>query len=365
MSLADLVENKTTQQTSLDSLIASAESQGFKGVYIKLDPETGLKAIVTVHNTDRGPAIGGCRCIPYTHFHQAFEDALRLAQMMSYKAAACDLPHGGAKSVILQPPVITDREAFFKSFGRFVHQLQGQYIVAEDSGTTPADMDIISQVTPFVTCTTSTGGNPAPYTALGVLRGIQAAVQFKLGRSDLKGLKVAIQGTGHVGYLLAKMLSERGAQLFVSDFYSDRLVSCIKEFNATAVNPDDIYDVDCDVFAPCALGAIINTETVYRLKASIVAGSANNQLALAQHGQLLHGRGILYAPDFIINSGGLIYASAMYTLGDVEKAKQKIEGLYETLWHLFARAESEKIATSILAETIALEKLKEKVTHSN
>lgn len=360
MTVSELVEIKAIHHPSLDELVAYAETLGYGAVHIKIDPETGLKAIIAIHNTDRGPAIGGCRCIPYNNFSQAFEDALRLAQMMSYKAAACGLPHGGAKSVILKPAVIQDREAFFKSFGRFVHELQGQYIVAEDSGTTPADMDAIAQVTPYVTCTSSTGGNPAPYTALGVLRGIEAAVKFKLGRSDLQNVKVAIQGTGHVGYLLAKLLAERGAQLFVADFYSERLTSCIKDFNATAVNPDDIYDLDCDVFAPCALGAVINSDTVYRLKASIVAGSANNQLAQPQHGQLLHARGILYAPDFIINSGGLIYASAMYLLGDVDKANEKIQGLHDTLWELFTRADHEKIATSTLAETIALEKLKEK-----
>lgn len=354
---ADSPNSKQLHQVSHDWLLHYAELLGFGEIHIKVDRETGLQAIIAIHNTSRGPAIGGCRCIPYNTFDEALEDALRLAQMMSYKAAVCGLPHGGAKAVLIRPAQITDRVAYFKSFGRFVHELQGRYITAEDSGTNPADMDIISEVTPYVTCTSSAGGNPAPYTALGVRRGIEAAVQFKLKRFSLEGVRVAIQGAGHVGYLLAKQLAERGAILTMSDVYADRLLTCVEEFRVTPVSADDIYDVDCDVFAPCALGAIINADTVARLKAKIIAGSANNQLAHRRHGVMLHEHDILYAPDFVINSGGLIYAAAIYDHGDVEKAHQQIEGLYQTLWEIFERAERENLATSEITEAMALEKL--------
>lgn len=341
-----------------DWLFQYAEMLGFGEIHIKIDHETGLKAIIAVHSTTRGPAIGGCRCIPYDSTDAALEDALRLAQMMSYKAAACNLPHGGAKAVIMRPKEIKDHVAYFQAFGRFVHQLQGRYITAVDSGTSAGDMDIIAQVTPYVTSGTNSGGDPAPYTALGVLRGIEAAVAFKLGKPDLVGVRVAIQGAGHVGYNLAKELAARGAIISQSDLQPDQLLRCVEEFHVTPVTTDAIYDVPCDVFAPCALGATLNSETIPRLHATIVAGSANNQLAHTRHGVMLHERGILYVPDFVINSGGLIHAAAIYDHGDMEKAQHQIEDLYDTLWVMFQRSKVEDRPTSDIAEHVALEGLK-------
>jgi leucine dehydrogenase len=340
-----------------DLLFQYAETLGFGEIHFKIDHATGLRAIIAIHSNARGPAIGGCRCITYDSVDNALEDALRLAHMMSYKAAACNLPHGGAKAVIMRPKDIKDRVAFFEAFGRFVHELQGRYITAVDSGTSATDMDIIERVTPYVTAGTRSGGDPAPYTALGVVRGIEAAVRFKLDKSDLKGVHIVIQGAGHVGYNLAKQLTARGARITQCDVQAENLARCVNELQVTTVAADDVYDVPCDVFAPCALGAIINNDTIPRLQTHIVAGSANNQLAHRQHGVMLHERNILYIPDFIINSGGLIHAAAVYDHGDMDRAQQQIEGLYDTLWHIFERSKADSRATSDIAEEVALERL--------
>lgn len=347
----------TPGDSSCNHLFKYAETLGFGEIKIKIDPKTGLKAIIALHNKERGPAIGGCRHLHYDSYDQALEDVIRLAHGMGRKAAICNLARGGAKSVILRPAVIKDREAFFRSFGEFVHEQQGAYIVAEDSGTSPADMDIIAQVTPYVTCTSAAGGDPSPYTALGLCRSIQAAVKFKLDR-DLKDIHIAIQGAGHVGYFLAKELAELGAKITIADIDQTLTDRCVTEFGAKAVSPPDIYSVHCDVFAPCALGAILNDTTIPQLKAGIVAGSANNQLAEERHGVMLHERGILYAPDFLVNAGGLIYASATYDHLDVEKAKAQINGLYESLWEVLERAKVENRATSEVINEMVEEKLK-------
>ncbi len=340
-----------------DWLFQYAETLGFGEIHFKIDHTTGLRAIIAIHSTARGPAIGGCRCITYNSIDNALEDALRLAHMMSYKAAACNLPHGGAKAVIMRPKEIKDPIAFFEAFGRFVDEMQGRYITAVDSGTSATDMDIIARVTPYVTSGTNSGGDPAPYTALGVVRGIEAAVRFKLGKPDLKDVHIVIQGAGHVGYNLAQQLIARGARITQCDTQAEALARCVNELQVTPVAADDVYDVPCDVFSPCALGAIINDATLQRLQTHIIAGSANNQLAQQQHGAILHQRGILYVPDFIINAGGLIHAAAIYDHGDLVRAQQQIENLYDTLWHIFERSKIENRATSNIADDVALERL--------
>lgn len=353
---------RTVQQRHTDSLFHYAELLGFGDIHIKIDQKLGLKSIIAIHNLKRGPAIGGCRFVHYDHIEDAIVDAMRLARMMTYKAAICDLPHGGAKAVIMKPKETINREAFFSAFGEFVNQQQGRYITAMDSGTDAADMDIIAKQTPFVTCTTFGGyeGDPSPLTAYGVRRGIEAAVKFKLGRDSLKDIHVAIQGAGHVGYYLAKELHQLGARLTVTDTRPEALEKARKDFGANIVAPAEIFDVTCDVFAPCALGAVLTLETIAKLKCPIVAGSANNQLDHHLHAQALHDRDILYAPDFVINSGGLIHVSAIYAHGDSQKAEQQISGLYETLMHLFKRGKEENCSTNVVAEIIALEKLGEK-----
>jgi len=341
-----------------DQLFNYAESLGFGDIHFKTDQETGLKAIIAVHNTVKGPAIGGCRCISYDSTYDALRDALRLAYMMSYKAAICNLPHGGAKAVLIHPGYIKDRPAYFHAFGNFINELNGKYITAADSGTSITEMDMIAQATPYVTCGSDSGGDPSPYTALGVMRAIEAAVRFKLGKSDLEGVRIAIQGAGYVGYNLAQQLTLRNAIVTQSDINPTRLQRCIDEFNVIPVASESIYDIPCDVFAPCALGAILNTTTIPRLKATIVAGSANNQLAHKQDGILLHNKGILYAPDFVTNAGGLIYLSAVYNSDKLETAHKQIVELYDVLWDIFDRSQTEDIATSEIAETLAQKRMK-------
>lgn len=346
--------------TVCDSLMRYAEFLGFGDIHTKIDEKTGLKAIIAVHNLNRGPAIGGCRMVSYPTIDLAYEDALRLGYMMSYKAAINNLPHGGAKSVIIKPRVIKDREAFFEKFGEFVNELGGRYITAVDSGTSPLEMDIISRRTPFVTCTTKLGGDsdPSPLTALGVRRAIEAAVKFKLHRESLVGIHVAIQGAGHVGYHLAKQLKALGASLTVSDINLKNLQRCVDELGAKICHPDEIYSIDCDVFAPCALGAVLNLKTINQLNAKIVAGSANNQLAHHHYGALLHERGILYGPDFLINAGGLIHVAVSYAHGDMEKSLEQINNIYHTVYDIFERSAHENLPTNKIAENIAIDRLK-------
>lgn len=351
--------NFQTPIDSMDDVFQYAEKLKFGEVHFKVDIKTGLFAIIAIHNTKLGPAIGGCRCITYPSTQAATIDALRLAHMMTYKAAICGLPHGGAKSVLMKPAHIKDRKAYFQSFASFVHELGGRYVAAMDSGTDVVDMDTMLEVTPFVTCTTVSGGggDPSPFTALGVRRGIEAAVKFKLGRGSLKDVHVAIQGAGHVGYHLAKELYELGAKITVADINKAHALVCQKEFGAKIVSSEDIYSVECDVFAPCALGAVLNQTTIPLLQAPIVAGSANNQLKdLVSDDKRLFDRGILYAPDFLVNSGGLIQAACAYDHGSMDQAIDQIQHLYDATMRIFERAQSEHKPTNHVAQVIAEER---------
>ena len=345
---------------SLDHLCRYADLMRFGEVHMKFDHDTGLRAIVAIHNLNRGPAIGGCRLVSYQTTNAALEDALRLAHMMSFKAAINDLPHGGAKAVLMMPKVIKDRAAYFEKFGEFVHDLNGRYITAVDSGTSPEDMDLIARRTGFVSCTTNSesSGDPSPHTAFGVMRAIEAAVKFKLNRDTLDGIHVAIQGAGHVGYYLAKSLTAVGARITMCDIRQAPLDRAIAEFGVNVVPPEEIYKVEADIFAPCALGSIITLEKIKLLKVKIVAGSANNQLAHHQNGDALHERGILYAPDFLINAGGLIQVAEIYDHDDVGKANKQISDIYFKVMNIFEESQKQDCATNIIAERIALEKLK-------
>lgn len=321
---------------SLD-IFQAASALGFGDLHIKIDPACGLHAIIAIHSTRLGPALGGCRCVPYASAEAALLDALRLARGMTYKAAISGLRQGGGKAVLMRPREICDREAYFESFGRFVEELGGCYITAVDSGTSPADMDIVARRTRHVACTSASKagtGDPSPHTALGVRRGIEAAVKCKLGRDTLEGVHVAIQGLGHVGYPLARELHALGARLTVADVDPAAVRRAVHELVATAVAPERIYDVACDVFAPCALGAVINDQTLPRLAAPIVAGAANNQLAEQRHGDALHERGILYAPDYVINAGGILQIA----LHDDAALRAKLLGIYDTLTEIFTRS---------------------------
>lgn len=346
--------------TIADSLMRYAEFLGYGDVHTKIDEKTGLKAIIAVNNLKRGPAIGGCRFSTYQSMGTAMEDVLRLGYMMSYKAAINNLPHGGAKAVIIKPKVIKDYDALFEKFGEFVHELGGRYITAMDSGTSQKEMDLIARRTPYVTCTSDTGvdSDPSPLTALGVRRAIEAAVKFKLNKDSLDGIHVSIQGAGHVGYYLAKELHALGARLTMTDINEISLQRCVDEFGVSKCLPHEIYSLKADVFAPCALGAVLNLRTIKELQTSIVAGSANNQLSHSHYGTLMHERGILYAPDFLINAGGLIHVAVMYDHGNLNKSLEQINNIYQTVYDIYERSMRENLATNQIAEKIARDRLK-------
>lgn len=337
-----------------DELLSYAKKLNFGELFFKIDQINQLCAIVAIHSTRLGPALGGCRFIEYKSIDLAIHDALRLAQGMSYKAALANLPLGGGKTVLMRPKKISDRSAYFRALGRFVNELKGRYIIAMDSGVVIEDMDAISLETPYVVTTSKHKGNPAPYTALGVLYGIEAAVKFKLHLDHLEGVHVAIQGMGHVGFALANALQKKGAYLTVCDSNIELIQRYAKDLQATIVNPDEIYSVKCDVFSPCALGAVLNDESISQLNAVIVAGSANNQLAEPHHAEILNKKGILYAPDYVINAGGLIYAYAEYQNRlNRECVVQHIQTIYSTLLEIFNCADKENKSPSMVADSLA------------
>lgn len=329
--------------------------------------QTGLKAIIAVHNTNLGPALGGCRMWSYESDEQALRDVLRLSKGMTYKAAITGLPLGGGKSVIIGDAKKIKTPEMMRAMGKAVETFNGRYIVAEDVGTTVDDMNQIYSQTKHVVGISHGGqgsGDPSPTTAYGVYVGLKAAARYRLGRGDVKGLKVAVQGLGNVGYNLCKLLAKDGAQLFVTDVQTDKVNMAVKEFGATSVALNDIYDTDADIFAPCALGAILNDDSIRRLKVKVVAGAANNQLAEARHGDMLKDAKILYAPDYLINAGGLINVyyehqaratGKAYDRAQVVAHVDKIDAAAESV---FKRAEQDGIAVSVAADRVAEQKFK-------
>ncbi len=344
-------------------LFKYANSLGYGEIHFKTDESIGLQAIVAIHNLNRGPAIGGTRFIEYPSSEAALRDAMRLGQGMTYKAAISNLPHGGAKAVIVRPPNLTDsqRVKIFTEYGKFVDTLNGRYLTSEDSGTCVPDMNVIKKQTDSVLgsdSTEGTSGDPSPYTALGCRRGLQAAVKFRYKRDDIEGLHISIQGVGHVGYYLAKELHDLGAKLTVADINSESTARCAEEFGATIVSADAIYDVDADIFAPCALGAILNDDTIPRLNVDIIAGASNNQLAEAHHGKMVMDRGILYSPDYAINAGGLISVAQEYVGYDESIVREKCGKIYDTMIEIFERGERENLPMNLVADAIAEERFK-------
>lgn len=322
-------------------------------LHLATDEATGLRAIVAIHSLRHGPALGGTRCIPYASDQDALRDAIRLARGMSYKAAISNIPHGGGKAVIIRPAQINDRAALFRAFGRFVDSLNGQYITTEDSGTSTDDLDIVRQETRYAVGISEGSGDPSPSTALGVRRGIEACAHRILKRSDLDGLHVAIQGVGHVGYYLARELHTLGARLSVTDINTESVQRVVDEFGAEHVAPDAIFDVDCDIFSPCALGAILNDNTIPRLRCRVVAGAANNQLETNHHGIILRQRGIAYAPDYAINAGGLINVAQEWAGYDEGKARAQILAIYDTIIDILDRAVATDTPEFQVADAIA------------
>ena len=289
-------------------MFALMQSTRLESLHLSVDPVTGLKAVIAIHNSRLGPALGGCRYLAYPSDESAVEDAIRLAQGMSYKAALAGLAQGGGVAVIVRPVHVENRAALFEAFGRCINQLDGRYITAIDSGTSVADMDCIAQQTQHVTSTTS-AGDPAPHAAMGVFTGIRATAMARLGSDNLEGLRVAIQGLGNVGYALAEQLHAAGAELLVSDIDHGKVQLAMEQLGAHPIANDALLSTPCDILAPCGLGGVLNSHSVTQLRCSAVAGSANNQLTHLEVADQLERRGILYAPDYVINSGGLIYVS--------------------------------------------------------
>ena len=338
------------------NLFAAMGAYDYGEVHVRRDGPSGLQAIVAIHDSRLGPALGGCRFIHYADEASAFTDALRLARGMTYKAAVAGLKHGGGKSVLIRPAGSFDRVALFRAFGRFIADLGGRYITAEDSGTGLEDMEVIRMQTKFVTGVDPShggSGDPSPFTALGVRRGIEACVKHRLKRDSLDGVTVAVQGVGHVGYQLCKELSVAGAKLTVSDVDPSRAERARAEFSATVVPNDSIFDVAADVLAPCALGSALNDQTVPRLKVKIVAGAANNQLAEPKHGEMLATRGIVYAPDYVINAGGLVNVAQEVIGYKADVARARTMEIYGTILEIVQQAERDGIPSNRVADRMA------------
>lgn len=321
------------------------------------DKDTGLKAIIGIHNTILGPALGGTRMWNYANEWEALNDVLRLSRGMTYKAAITGLNLGGGKAVIIGDSKIDKSPELISKFGEYVNSLSGRYITAEDVGTTTEDMDLIRLKTAFVTGVSESkggSGNPSPVTAYGVYMGMKAAAKYQFGTDNLAGKKILVQGIGHVGETLVSYLSEEGALVQIADINQNRLEEIASKYHATILTDTDIYAADVDIYAPCALGATINDDTINKLKAKVIAGAANNQLANDSiHGQLLRDRGIAYAPDFLINAGGIINVYGEIAGYDKAEAMKRTENIYTTTLEIFHYAEENKCTTQHAAMSIA------------
>jgi leucine dehydrogenase len=333
-------------------MFAAMEAARLEALHLAQDPITGLQAIIAIHNSSLGPALGGCRFLAYPDYDSAIRDAIRLARGMSYKAALAGLAQGGGKAVLIRPAHIADRAALFEAFGRMVESLGGAYITAVDSGTSSADMDCIAQHTAHVT-STSTGGDPSPHTALGVFSGIRATALARLGSDDLESLRVAVQGLGHVGFALAEQLAAAGAEVLVSDLDSGRVQLAVEQFGAHPVASEALLATPCDILAPCGLGGVLDSQSVAHLRCAAVAGAANNQLAHAQVADELEARGILYAPDYVINSGGLIYVSLQHRGAPLATITAHLAKIGVRLTEIYAHAQADKRSPARVADALA------------
>jgi leucine dehydrogenase len=324
------------------------------------DKATGLRAIIAVHSTALGPACGGTRMYDYESADDALTDVLRLSRGMSYKNAIADLPLGGGKAVILGDPARDKSEARFRAYADAVNAFGGRYITAMDVGVVPKDMPVIARGTKYVAGYDQPGkkgGDSGPLTALGVFVGLKAAVRHRLGRDTTEGLTIAIQGLGKVGMGVARQLHAEGAKLIVADVNDDVVRRAAEAFDAKIASPDTIVGAECDVLSPNALGAILNDTTLPQLKARVVAGGANNQLARDAHGAMLAERGILYAPDYVINGGGIIRVAAQIYDWSDEDAERRVRAIADTLSVIFKRADAERLPTSVIADRMAEERI--------
>ena len=338
-------------------LFETIAEMGHEQLVLCQDSASGYRGIIAIHSTVLGPALGGTRFWNYATDDEAIVDALRLARGMTYKNAVAGLNLGGGKSVIIGDNKTTHRELLFRAHGRFVESLGGRYITAEDVGTSTADMDFVHMETDYVSGLAGRSGDPSPVTAHGVFRAIQAAAKERWGTDDVSARTVALQGCGHVGYYLAKELHEAGAKLVVTDIDPERVKRVVNEFGARPVAADEIYSAQADIFAPCALGAIINDKTIPVLKVEIVAGAANNQLLEERHGEELEDRDILYTPDYVANAGGVINVYSELAGWTSARSFRKADEIYDTVLRVFAIAKEERIPTYLAADRLAEQRI--------
>jgi leucine dehydrogenase len=340
-----------------DPVFGQMSFDGHEQIVFCNDEDTGLKAIIGIHNTVLGPALGGTRMKTYESEWHALNDVLRLSRGMTYKAAITGLNLGGGKAVIIGDAKTQKNDALMRRFGEFVHSLSGKYITAEDMGMETRDMDVVREVTPHVTGISESkggAGNPSPITAYGVFMGMKAAAKFQFGTDNLEGKKILVQGVGHVGETLVKHITDEGAKVIINDINEVRLEQLSKKYGANVVLGNDIYGLDVDIYAPCALGATINDATINQIRAKVIAGAANNQLAdEIKHGRLLREKGIAYAPDFLINAGGIINVYAELEGYGKDEIIRKTENIYNTTLDIFNLSEKEDITTHRAAFNIA------------
>jgi leucine dehydrogenase len=337
---------------------AEMQTMGHEQVVFSHEPSCGYFGIVAIHDTTLGPALGGTRVWKYESTDAALRDVLRLSRGMTYKSAVAGLNLGGGKAVIIADPKRADRESLFRAHGRFVESLGGRYITAEDVGTSPTDMEFIKRETKHVAGLLNLSGDPSPVTGYGVYVGMKASAKAKWGKDSLAGKTIAVQGAGKVAYYLMSHLKQEGAKLIVSDIDDQKVSRIVDELGATAVAPDAIYDVQADIFAPCALGAIINDDTIGRLKVEVIAGGANNQLAEERHGIELEKKGMLYAPDYVINGGGVINVYGELQGWTMERAKRKAQEIYDTMTRVYSIASRDGIPSYQAADRLAEERIK-------
>lgn len=366
-TLFDRVPNPLTShgddfQRKLMTQIEHFFSDEHEEVIFVQDKNVGLKAIIAIHNTLLGPALGGCRMWNYESLDQAYEDVMRLSKGMTYKASIAGLNLGGGKAVIIADPNSDKSEALFRSFGTFIESLNGRYITAEDVGTDVNDMEYIFMETSNVVGVARThggSGDPSPWTAKGVLEGIRACVEHKFGNSNLNGLSVAVQGVGHVGNELVELFLANQMKVFVCDIDRSRTEIYANRGNVEIISPDEMYDADVDIFCPSALGAVLNEKTIDRLKCKIIAGSANNQLANSECGDELFKKGIVYAPDYAINAGGLMNVSIEFEGYDEMRANRMIRNIYYSIRRILQDSAKEKTPEFRCADRVAKRRIEE------
>lgn len=351
---------KANELIKADPVFGQASFNDHEQIVFCHDKDTGLKAIIGIHNTVLGPALGGTRMWKYANEWEAVNDVLRLSRGMTYKSAISGLNLGGGKAVIIGDAKTDKTPEMMVKFGQFIHSLSGKYITAEDVGTTTPDMDLIRDVTPYVTGISESrggSGNPSPVTAYGVYMGMKAAAKQQFGSDSLAGKKVLVQGTGHVGETLIEYITKEGGTVFISDINEAKMQEVSAKYGAT-IYSGDIYSADVDIYSPCALGATVNDETINKLKAKVIAGAANNQLANETvHGKMLQEKGILYAPDFLINAGGIINVYAEIVKYDKAEAMRRTENIYNTTLEIFKFADANGITTQQAAMSIAQKRI--------